>query len=984
PGGAVVNANGCSATQLDDDGDGVNNALDLCPNTPVGAVVNAVGCAQTQLDDDADGVSNAVDLCPNTPAGAVVNAVGCAATQLDDDSDGVNNALDLCPATPAGAVVNANGCAQTQLDDDADGVNNAVDQCPNTPAGAAVNANGCAATQLDDDNDGVNNALDQCPATPVGAVVNANGCSATQLDDDGDGVNNALDLCPNTPAGAAVNANGCAQTQLDDDADGVNNALDLCPNTPAGAAVNANGCAATQLDDDGDGVNNAVDQCPATPVGEAVDVNGCAASQLVCGDDKLGTADSYDVTAAICVYTPIPGYCDDGKAGTTDSYDLAADSCANLPTPGYCDDGDPNTLDAYDLAADTCSHTPPDDDGDGVSNALDQCPDTPNGAAVNANGCSATQLDGVAPILSGVPADMHVAAAGPQGAVVSFTLPTATDDVYGQVAVDCQPGSGTVFGIGDTPVACSASDGAGNVAGATFMVSVYDGAPSLSQVPAPVVVEASTVHGAVVTYASPVAVDAVDGAVPVVCVPASDTLFAPGVTPVQCSAVDGVGNSVSAGFDVTVVPWDLAHRPARPVIYDIEADSDAPLTRFEMDVSTFSDADGGTAPTIVAWRIANPGGEVYVGEEAADALALPEHVLLPGADYDFAVRHMDDTGLWSEWSAPFTVSTIAVDPADTNGDGIADRNAPGAPTDTDGNGIADQAEGLLALLDAESGLPVGIASDQGTVTHASAARLADVAPAYADMDMPHGLLRFRVVGLDPGGTATVVFHFPDFLRADARWFWFDGAGTRHDLTGQAALSGFTVSVPITDGAVGDGDGVANGVIVDPSGPGVPVNAAPPAPALVYPADDDVDVPTRFTFVWKKSADPDGDAVTYAITYCRNPEFAGCTYRTAPAGLFKGLGMVLGAMGTAWAVRHRRHGAALLLAAAIGAASGCGGATEDAGGGHLYAFPPYPAQNEVGQSVFGLRPDTTYYWKVMATDAGGNGSESPVMSFRTAP
>ena len=130
--------------------------------------------APTQLDDDNDGVNNAIDQCPATPAGETVDAVGCSATQLDDDSDGVNNAIDQCPATPAGETVDANGCSNTQLDDDSDGVNNAIDQCPATPAGETVDAVGCSATQLDDDNDGVNNAIDQCPATPAGETVDAN------------------------------------------------------------------------------------------------------------------------------------------------------------------------------------------------------------------------------------------------------------------------------------------------------------------------------------------------------------------------------------------------------------------------------------------------------------------------------------------------------------------------------------------------------------------------------------------------------------------------------------------------------------------------------------------------------------------------------------------------------------------------------------------------------------------------------------------
>jgi len=60
---------------LDSDGDGVNDPLDQCPNTPGGATVDARGC---ELDDDHDGVVNRLDRCLNTPAGDKVDQYGCS------------------------------------------------------------------------------------------------------------------------------------------------------------------------------------------------------------------------------------------------------------------------------------------------------------------------------------------------------------------------------------------------------------------------------------------------------------------------------------------------------------------------------------------------------------------------------------------------------------------------------------------------------------------------------------------------------------------------------------------------------------------------------------------------------------------------------------------------------------------------------------------------------------------------------------------
>ena len=265
----------CSGGPSDDDGDGVVNVNDLCPNTPSGETVDANGCSNGQLDDDNDGVQNSDDVCVNTPSGETVNSEGCSDSQLDDDNDGVMNNVDACPNTPSGETVDANGCSNGQLDDDSDGVQNSDDVCANTPSGESVNADGCSGSQLDDDNDGVMNNIDLCPNTPNGETVDANGCTNGQLDDDSDGVQNSDDVCANTPSGESVNADGCSGSQLDDDNDGVMNNVDLCPNTPNGKTVGTNGCWNGELDDDGDGVMNDIDQCPNTVAGSNVDALGC-------------------------------------------------------------------------------------------------------------------------------------------------------------------------------------------------------------------------------------------------------------------------------------------------------------------------------------------------------------------------------------------------------------------------------------------------------------------------------------------------------------------------------------------------------------------------------------------------------------------------------------------------------------------------------------------------------------------------------------
>lgn len=58
-------------------------------------------------------------------------------------------------------------------------------------------------------------------------------------------------------------------------------------------------------------------------------------------------------------------------------------------------------------------------------------------------------------------------------ATVTYTNPTATDNVDGAVSVSCTPASGSTFTIGSTTVTCSATDAASNLAQSTFVVGVY-------------------------------------------------------------------------------------------------------------------------------------------------------------------------------------------------------------------------------------------------------------------------------------------------------------------------------------------------------------------------------------------------------------------------------------------------------------------------------------------------------------------------------
>ncbi|MBI5869055.1 MAG: thrombospondin type 3 repeat-containing protein [candidate division Zixibacteria bacterium] len=136
-------------SDVDTDGDGINDLCDNCPQIP----------NPGQADVDGDGVGDACDNCLKQ----------YNPDQFDLDGDGVGDVCDNCRGIPNPG----------QEDDDGDGVGNVCDNCPIVPN----------LDQLDGDGDGVGDACDNCPTIP----------NPLQEDSDGDGIGDACDPCTMPP-----------------------------------------------------------------------------------------------------------------------------------------------------------------------------------------------------------------------------------------------------------------------------------------------------------------------------------------------------------------------------------------------------------------------------------------------------------------------------------------------------------------------------------------------------------------------------------------------------------------------------------------------------------------------------------------------------------------------------------------------------------------------------------------------------------------
>lgn len=163
-----------------------------------------------------------------------------------------------------------------------------------------------------------------------------------------------------------------------------------------------------------------------------------------------------------------------------------------------------------------------------------------------------------------VPGDITVEALGPGGAEVDFVVTSTNNGL-----VVCLPQSGSTFPLGTTLVTCTATNTAGSDTG-TFNVIItgdFDVTPPALILPSPIVAEATSADGAVVTYTVS-AIDGVDGSVPVSCTPVSGSTFPLGVTAVECTASDASGNMATGSFTVTV------RDTTAPIIISIAATPD--------------------------------------------------------------------------------------------------------------------------------------------------------------------------------------------------------------------------------------------------------------------------------------------------------------------------------------------------------------------------------------------------------------------------
>ena len=205
---------------------------------------------------------------------------------------------------------------------------------------------------------------------------------------------------------------------------------------------------------------------------------------------------------------------------------------------------------------------------------------------------------------------------------------------------------------------------------------------------------------------------------------------------------------------------------------------------------------------------------MHVGttQDNLTAYQVPALVLEPQTTYYWRVRQVATNGQQSDWSAAWTFTTEAT--YDTTGeDGVLYVEPEGSSGDSSGEEIAIK----TAIGDANVKIKA-IRVSAGVVTKTIQALDPNLIPDTVNKpaSFPLGLLSFKLAVVEPGAYVQVKVLFSGAVPADAEWYSYNAESGWHAYEG-AVFSRNMKSVVLNfqDGGIGDTDGVANGIIVNP-------------------------------------------------------------------------------------------------------------------------------------------------------------------------
>lgn len=248
-----------------------------------------------------------------------------------------------------------------------------------------------------------------------------------------------------------------------------------------------------------------------------------------------------------------------------------------------------------------------------------------------------------------------------------------------------------------------------------------------------------------------------------------------------------------------------------------------------LDTITFQDDQGTVTGEVVEGEL--PDGLTF-DEEELTISGTPTET----GEYTFTIRLIDDN-VDNGTFASQDEYTIVVDAhlIDSDDDGITDMVEDEGPNSGDANGdsIPDKDQTNVSTFInqiTENYAVLQSSSSCNIISAVDAIDQSDISVTDNAFDYPIGLLSFTLICEDSGDTATITqYYYEDTLEMDQLVLRKYNPTTQEymtindvDLT-MENIGGDDVIVAefeITDGGIYDGDGVANSVIIDPSGLGL--------------------------------------------------------------------------------------------------------------------------------------------------------------------
>ena len=207
------------------------------------------------------------------------------------------------------------------------------------------------------------------------------------------------------------------------------------------------------------------------------------------------------------------------------------------------------------------------------------------------------------------------------------------------------------------------------------------------------------------------------------------------------------------------------------------------------------------------------------------AITLPEFLLSEGETYYWRVRFYDSENGASEWSEIRSFTVAQDSEGDENNNGIPDdQEIEDSDLDLDDNGVPDiEQENMRCVHSGPSEMVICVQIPEDVISIDSLVWLDP--NTIADQDnrpsaIPFGLISFKLA-VDTGAETEVTVFLSETIPASTEWYKYDLIDGWHTYNDYALInaSRTSVSLKLKDGDFGDGDGIENGVIIDPSGLG---------------------------------------------------------------------------------------------------------------------------------------------------------------------